>query len=111
METPQLQMAPADVAAWLSSDHPPRLLDVREPEEHELVALPGSKLIPLGRIPERVGEIASWKEEDVVVYCHHGVRSLHAIAWLRQQGFNKLRNLSGGIDRWSLEVDPSLPRY
>ncbi len=111
MDNTQIQMTSTDVAAALASGTPPRLLDVREVEEHELVALPGSKLIPLGQIPERIAEIELWKQDEVVVYCHHGVRSLHAIGWLRQQGFTNLRNLSGGIDRWSVEVDPSLPRY
>ena len=107
--TPQL--CPADLAARIKSGSAPRLLDVREDEEHQFAALPGSKLIPLGQLPGRVGEIESWKHEPVVVYCHHGVRSLHAIGWLREQGFAHLENLAGGIDRWSLEVDPSLPRY
>ena len=111
MNSDHIPMTPAEVATWLASDTPPRLLDVREVDEHEIVALPGSTLIPLSQIPERISEIASWKEEDVVVYCHHGVRSLHAITWLRQHGFTKLRNLSGGIDRWSMEIDPTLPRY
>lgn len=87
------------------------LLDVREVAEHEFVALPESTLIPLGELPERVDEIADWKDKEVVVYCHHGVRSLHAIAFLKAQGFQKVRNLTGGIDRWSLEVDPEAPRY
>ena len=84
---------------------------MREPEEHALVALPNSTLIPLSLLPDRIAEIAAWKEEEIVVYCHHGVRSLHAIALLRQLGFRNLLNLSGGIDAWTGDVDPSLPRY
>lgn len=87
------------------------LLDVREVGEHERAALPGSKLIPLAQVPFRVGEISDWKERDVVVYCHHGVRSLMAIGWLKLRGFTRLHNLSGGIDRWSVEVDRGCPRY
>lgn len=111
MATTSLQLSPAELAEWLQAANPPVLLDVREVEEHHFAALPDSKLIPLREIPDRVSELEAWKDRDVVVYCHHGVRSLHAIGWLRQQGFAKLRNLSGGIDAWSREVDASVPRY
>lgn len=100
-----------ELADWLRGPNPPALLDVREEEEHQFAALPNSKLVPLRQIPDRVGELEAWKERDVVVYCHHGVRSLHAIGWLRQNGFTKLRNLSGGIDAWSREVDSTVQRY
>jgi rhodanese-related sulfurtransferase len=73
--------------------------------------LPGSTLLPLSELAERLEDIAEWKADDVVVYCHHGIRSAHAIAFLRGQGFTKLANLTGGIDRWSSEVDPCVPRY
>lgn len=106
-----LQLFPAELAALLKSANPPHLLDVREPEEHEFVALPNSTLIPLGQLASRLDEIEDWKEEDIVVYCHHGIRSLNAIAQLKYFGFTKLQNLAGGIDRWSLEVDPSTRRY
>ena len=106
-----LQISPAELADALSKPQPPHLLDVREQEEHELVALPGSVLIPLGEIGARSDEIADWQDEELVVYCHHGIRSLNAIAQLRHFGFSKLRNLAGGIDRWTTEVDPTVPRY
>lgn len=105
------RVTPAELSERLRSTEPPVLLDVREPEEHSLCALPGSRLIPLADLPERVGELADWKDRDLVVYCHHGVRSAHAIGFLHSAGFAHLTNLSGGIDRWSLEVDSSLPRY
>lgn len=104
-------MTPTDLAALLESANVPKLLDVRNREEHEFVRLPEARLIPLDELPARVGELEDWRDEDVVVYCHHGIRSAHAIGWLRQQGFEKLQNLTGGIDRWSLEVDPAAPRY
>jgi len=106
-----LPILPPELAEQLLSATPPHLLDVRQPAEHDLVALPNSKLIPLGEIWERAGEIAAWKDEPVVVYCHHGVRSLMAIGALRLLGFKQLRNLSGGLDRWTTEVAPELPRY
>ncbi len=104
-------LSPTELASRLRSPKPPRLLDVREAEEHAFCALTGSTLLPLGELAERAGELEAWKGEEIVVYCHHGVRSAHAIAFLRGQGFTRLTNLSGGIDRWSVEVDPQVPRY
>ncbi len=95
----------------LAAPNPPHLLDVREPEEFELVSLPHAKLLPLGQIPARYSELAEWKNAPVVVYCHHGIRSQHAIHFLRELGFGQLVNLSGGIDAWSREVDRAMPRY
>jgi rhodanese-related sulfurtransferase len=106
-----LQISPAELAAKLRSANPPRLLDVRETEEHKLVALPNSTLIPLGELASRIDELDDWRDEEIVVYCHHGIRSLNAIAQLKHFGFTKLQNLAGGIDRWTTEVNPALPRY
>lgn len=100
-----------ELAEALQSEAPPRLLDVRQPEEFAFVALPGAKLIPLNELPQRAAELEAWRDEEVVVYCHHGIRSQHAIGFLRQFGFSQLRNLTGGIDAWSLEVDEKAPRY
>lgn len=100
-----------ELAAWLKSDKPPRLLDVREPDEFAICSLPGAVLMPLGQVPDQVEEIENWREEPVLVYCHHGVRSLHAIQFLRHAGFTKLVNLSGGIDAWAREVDEKMQKY
>ncbi len=104
-------MIPSELAERLRSPNPPRLLDVREVEEHAFCALSGSTLLPLSELAERTEDIAGWKDAEVVVYCHHGVRSAHAIGFLRSQGFTRLSNLAGGIDRWSTDVDPAIPRY
>lgn len=104
-------ITPADLAQRLASPGAPRLLDVREPEENAFAALPNSTLIPLRELAARIDELEEWRHQEIVVYCHHGMRSLNGISILRQAGFQKLLNLQGGIDRWSLEVDPSLPRY
>lgn len=100
-----------ELQAMLGSSSPPRLLDVREPEEFEIASLPGALLLPLGQIPAQYSQLEQWKNETIVVYCHHGIRSLHAIHFLKQAGFVDLLNLSGGIDAWSVEVDPKTPRY
>ena len=104
-------MSPAELAEKLHGVTPPRLLDVRQPEEHAFVALPNSTLIPLGELMMRADEIEEWKDDEVVVYCHHGIRSEQAVAQLRALGFADVHNLSGGIDRWSEDVDSKLPRY
>ena len=85
------------------------ILDVREKEEHEICRIPQARLIPLGSLPERVGELNP--DDDIVVHCHFGGRSAKAIEFLKGIGFKRLRNLEGGIDAWSLEADPSCPRY
>jgi rhodanese-related sulfurtransferase len=88
----------------------PVLLDVRFPDEHAYVALPGSVLIPLPELDERADELESFRGRPVVVYCHHGVRSLDGAAYLRSRGLDAV-SLRGGIDLYSRAVDPSLPRY
>ena len=88
-----------------------RLLDVRQPWENALAKLPESTLIPLGELPARAAEVAVETEGLLVVYCHHGVRSLTAAAFLRRLGHENVRSLAGGIDAWSCEVDPTIPRY
>ena len=85
------------------------LLDVREPFEYQICKLEGSKLIPLGEVPARINELDS--EREIIVYCHAGVRSARAVGWLFQAGFNKIKNLTGGIHAWAEEVDPTMPRY
>lgn len=106
-----LQIEPVELSRRLDSPEPPALLDVREPEEHAFVALANSRLIPLGELEARLDELDDWRDREIVVYCHHGIRSMHAIARLRASGFTRLRNLRGGIDRWSLDINSTLPRY
>ena len=105
----ELQIEPQALQAALQRGERPRLIDVREPWEHEICRLEGAELIPLGEIPTRHQELLD--SEDVVLYCHHGIRSLDAAAWLRQQGVEGARSLAGGIARWAHEIDPSVPQY
>ena len=87
------------------------LLDVREPFEHRIANIPGAKLIPLGQIEARIGEIEPFKGKEIVAHCHHGGRSRRALEFLHSKGFRRLKNVAGGIDEWSLHVDSSVPRY
>ena len=89
---------------------PLRLIDCREPWEHELVRIADSTNIPMNDTPDRVEDYRGF-QEPVVVYCHHGVRSLNVVGWLRQQGVADVLSLQGGIDAWTMTVDPTLPRY
>ena len=101
---------PEQLAELLRS-HPGQavLLDVREPDEREVARIEPSLHIPMNEVPARLAEIP--KDKQVIVYCHHGGRSLMVASYLAGQGFPKLGNLDGGIDAWSLKVDPSIPRY
>ena len=102
------EIGPRELAAALARGET-TLIDVREPHEYEIAHIEGARLIPLGRLPERLGELDS--SEEIVLHCHTGERSLRALEFLRQSGFRKLKNLRGGIDAWSREVDPEVPRY
>ena len=88
---------------------PPLLLDVREGWEFERCNIPGSKLIPMGQIPNSLALLDP--AQEIAVICHHGVRSMRVAAFLEQQGFEQLINLEGGIDAWAREVDQSLAIY
>ncbi|MDP7280236.1 MAG: rhodanese-like domain-containing protein [Candidatus Poribacteria bacterium] len=85
------------------------LLDVRESWESQVACIPGTILIPLCDLPRRVNELNP--RQEIVVYCHHGVRSLDAAYLLQQLGFKRVASLIGGIDQWSREIDPTLERY
>src|SRR5688572_9840093 len=85
------------------------LLDVREPWEYSMAKIEGSELIPLGTLPQSLDKID--KDAEIVAYCHHGMRSADAAGFLLQQGYPKVKNLVGGIDAWSIQVDPNVPRY
>ncbi|MEB3327856.1 MAG: rhodanese-like domain-containing protein [Candidatus Sericytochromatia bacterium] len=102
-------IAARDLAAQLEGPEPPRLLDVREAWEWDQVRLPGAELVPLSSLPEALPRLE--REATWVVYCHHGVRSLHAVGYMQAQGFPRVANLLGGIDAYAAQVDPSLPRY
>lgn len=102
------EIGPRELAAALERGDT-TLIDVREPHEYEIAHIEGARLIPLGRLPERLAELDS--SEEIVLHCHTGERSMRALEFLRQSGFRKLKNLRGGIDAWSREVDPEVPRY
>lgn len=100
----------ADAYAGLRHQpNPPLLLDVREAWEVAIASLPGATLIPMGDIPSRLQDLDP--DRPTVVMCHHGARSLNVTMWLRQQGFEHVQSLAGGIDHWAQSFDPAVPRY
>jgi rhodanese-related sulfurtransferase len=102
-------ITPAEFAERAARGERVRLIDVREPAEFELAKVEGAELLPLSRFQEWAGALDP--AEEIVFMCHHGIRSAHVCALLARAGFAKLYNLAGGIDRWSEEVDPRMPRY
>jgi len=109
--TTEYEMEPAEAEKQLSSKQAV-LLDVREPEEFAVAHLENSLLIPMQSIPPQLQRIEQMADENtLLVLCHHGVRSLQVVAWLRGQGIENCYSVTGGIDRWSRELDPSVPRY
>ena len=104
-----IEISPVQVKERLDKTERFLFVDVREPWERETASIAGSVLIPMREIPGHLGEFED--ADDIVLYCHHGIRSLDAAAWLRAQGVAGARSMAGGIDRWSVEVDSSIPRY
>ena len=86
-------------------------IDCREASEHETCRIAGATLWPMSELATRVAELDPHKHREIIVHCHHGGRSLRVANWLRKNGFEKARSLAGGIEQWSLEIDPSVPRY
>jgi adenylyltransferase/sulfurtransferase len=103
------EISARDLADKLKSPNPPLVVDVREPHEFAYCRIPGAQLKPLAQIGAWATELDPTAE--IVLQCHSGVRSAHATLYLRRLGFKNVHNLRGGIDAWSLQVDPTVPRY
>lgn len=110
-ETPLREKSAAEVAAMRARGEAFLLLDVREPDERAKAHIEGARLVPLGELAARADELAEWRDATVVVHCKGGVRSAKACATLAALGFRDVWNLAGGIEAWSLTVDPQVPRY
>lgn len=105
------QLQATELQAWLAdaTREQPLVLDVREPWEHEVCNIEGSRLLPMQEIPARVQELPA--DTDIVVLCHHGMRSLQVAQYLKQAGLERIFNLSGGIAAWATQVDPDMSQY
>ena len=105
----ELEISVAELQKKKKAGEPFLLIDVREPWEYETCRIEGAQLIPMRSIPANLQQLDV--DRDVICYCHHGQRSLDVAAWLRGQGVESAQSLAGGIDRWSMEIDPAVPRY
>jgi adenylyltransferase/sulfurtransferase len=103
------EMTPTELAQRLTRGDPPDIIDVREPYEWQIARIPSARLVPLGTLHREAASLDPSRE--IVVYCHHGIRSAQGAEQLRAAGFTRVRNLAGGIARWSEEVDPTVPKY
>ncbi len=102
-------LLPRALSRYLQQGNRPVLLDVREPQEYDICHIPDSVLIPMQQIPQRLNELN--KEQEIVVICHHGMRSAQVGMFLEQNGFKNIINLMGGVAAWAEDVDPKMPRY
>ena len=106
-----LEISCADVRKLQHNDMQMLLIDCREAEEHAIGTIADARLLPMSQIESRLAELAGHEQAQIVVYCHHGVRSTQVAHWLRHQGFARAQSMAGGIDLWSLEIDSTIPRY
>jgi rhodanese-related sulfurtransferase len=105
-----LEITPDELKRKIAAGQSLRLVDVREPWEYQTCRIEGSALIPMNSIPQHLNSLDD-DGDPIVVICHHGVRSLSVVNWLRRQGVEDCRSLAGGIDLWSILIDPAVPRY
>ena len=111
MTTPY-EITPQAVKEMLTDRKQATFVDVREPEEFVLARIEGAELIPMGSVPGELQKLEGLADSGVLlILCHHGVRSMQVVLWLRAQGIENCYSVAGGIDRWSWEVDPNVPRY
>jgi rhodanese-related sulfurtransferase len=107
-----LEITPQEIQRRLQAGEKLALIDVREPGEFQLTRIAGAELIPMRSVPAELSRLdAQADETPLIVFCHHGVRSLNVVNWLRGQGVEACQSMAGGIDRWSLQIDPAVPRY
>jgi rhodanese-related sulfurtransferase len=107
-----IEASPEDIQRRIDAGESLVLIDVREPEEFAITRIEGATLIPMRDIPASLQQLeAKADETTLIVFCHHGVRSLNVAQWLREQGVATCQSMAGGIDAWSALVDPSVPRY
>lgn len=105
-----MNITPAELKARLDRSEKFRLVDVREPDEWAIARLPQAELLPMSQFQQQ-GIDQLDPADDIVVYCHHGMRSARVQSFLKAKGFNRVQNLTGGIDAWAAQVDPAMKRY
>lgn len=107
-----MEITPEEVKRCIDAGEALHLIDVREVHEHRTASIAGAELIPMNTVPQQLQHLEALADvAPLIVFCHHGMRSLNVVNWLRQQGLAECTSMSGGIDGWSLAVDPNVPRY
>lgn len=107
-----LELSPQEVQSRFKAGERLVLIDVREPQEFAMTRIEGAQLLPMQSVPAGLQDLKDLADAtSLVVLCHHGMRSLQVVSWLRQQGVDNCFSLAGGIDRWSTEIDPTVARY
>ena len=110
--TESLEISVAEVARRQALGEPLALIDVRELPEFQIARIADAELIPMGTVPAKIEQLKALAQDaPLVIFCHHGVRSLNVTVWLRQRGIENCFSMGGGIDRWTQEIDPAVPRY
>jgi len=109
--TAPIEITPSELHLWIKNQKPFCLIDCREDDEYAIAKINGAVLVPLSRWEEAFGKLQLDESQPVVVHCHHGMRSLRVASWLRERGFHSAQSMSGGIDAWSDQVDPAVPKY
>ncbi len=104
-----IEITPREVKSMMDRGEKFLFVDVREKWEFEALWIEGAVLVPMGEIPTNLAKLE--QADSIVLFCHHGIRSLDAAAWLRSQGITGAKSMAGGIDRWSAEIDSKVPRY
>lgn len=107
---PDWEVTPRDVQASLESGDIV-LIDCRRPDEYERARIEGCHLVPMEELPTRMEDLEDFRDQSIVIYCHHGIRSLRVAAVLRHSGFDEVYSMAGGIDLWSQAVDVNVPTY
>lgn len=109
--TESLEVAPQEASRLVKGEEAV-LIDVREPAEYAIARIDGARLVPMQWVPAELQKLEALADEStLLLVCHHGVRSLQVVSWLRAQGVENCFSVAGGIDRWSEEIDPGVPRY
>jgi rhodanese-related sulfurtransferase len=107
-----MEVSPLDVKRKLDSGDALYLVDVREPAEFQLARIEAAELVPMRTVPASLQQLEAKADEGtLIIFCHHGVRSLQVVNWLREQGIPACQSMAGGIDQWSALIDPAVPRY
>lgn len=107
-----IEVTPQQVQQRIDAGETLHLIDVREPHEFAVAKIEGAHLVPMRQVPGEIQTLESLAEQGVlIVFCHHGVRSMNVVSWLRQQGLEACTSMAGGIDAWSRAVNSSVPRY